>query len=301
MKRFRYWLAIAAFSALAQQDSSNAQTIPNAGFEAWVAGNPTGWSTTNDPPTFLNVTQSTEVHSGSSAARGEVTQIAPGFGFPPALLTEPAFTMNSRPGALHGWYKASLATGDFFHVVVALMKADSGIGGGAFNTTTSTNAYQEFVVNIGYISGETPDSAIVSIQLSGTSGLATIGSYYIVDDLAWGAASAVGSSDNTSPDRFALEQNYPNPFNPSTTITYQLPAQGGVDGKAASSVRLVVYDMLGREVAVLVDAKQSPGTHEVKWNASGAASGVYLYRLSAYAEGSQTPSFVQTKLMTLIR
>lgn len=75
------------------------------------------------------------------------------------------------------------------------------------------------------------------------------------------------------PTQFSLKQNYPNPFNPSTTIKYELPNSTGV--------RLSVYDMLGREVSVLVDDRRDAGVHEVKFDRSGRASGVYLYRLTA--------------------
>ncbi|MGH7454677.1 MAG: T9SS type A sorting domain-containing protein, partial [bacterium] len=82
------------------------------------------------------------------------------------------------------------------------------------------------------------------------------------------------------PDGFWLQQNYPNPFNPSTTISYNLPI--------GSEVKLVVYDVFGREVATLVEAKQSAGTHEVTFDASKLSSGFYLYTLRA-------GSFVTTK------
>jgi len=301
MKQLCYRLAVAVFFALAFHSTSNAQAIPNGGFETWAGADPAGWSTTNDDPLFVNVTKSTDAHSGSAAVRGEVKSIGSGFSFPPGLLTEPAFALNSRPAAIQGWYKTSLLGGDVVYIVVAITKADTAIGGTGITINTSSSVYQQFSSNIVVLSEETPDSAVISVQISGSAGLPNVGSYFILDDLAWGAATAVGSSDNTLPDRFALEQNYPNPFNPTTTIKYQLPAQGGVDGNAANNVRLVVYDMLGRAVAVLVDAKQGPGNYEAKWNASGAASGVYLYRLNVYSGGSQAPSFVQSKLMTLVR
>ncbi|MFZ4621615.1 MAG: aryl-sulfate sulfotransferase [Bacteroidota bacterium] len=72
---------------------------------------------------------------------------------------------------------------------------------------------------------------------------------------------------------FTLDQNYPNPFNPSTTIQYTLAGN--------SMVRLAVYDLLGREAAVLVNSRESAGTHSVEWNAEQFPSGVYFYRLSA--------------------
>lgn len=75
------------------------------------------------------------------------------------------------------------------------------------------------------------------------------------------------------PQQFSLEQNFPNPFNPSTNIKYEIPSTG--------HVALRVFDMLGREVAALVNEQKQPGTYTVEWDASGMASGVYLYRLHA--------------------
>jgi hypothetical protein len=85
---------------------------------------------------------------------------------------------------------------------------------------------------------------------------------------------------------YELEQNYPNPFNPATQIRYTL--------EQASNVTLRVYDMLGREVATLINENQNAGRHVVDFNASNFASGVYLYRL-------QAGSFVQVKKMILMK
>ncbi|MFN2373286.1 MAG: T9SS type A sorting domain-containing protein, partial [Cyclonatronaceae bacterium] len=68
-------------------------------------------------------------------------------------------------------------------------------------------------------------------------------------------------------------QNYPNPFNPSTNIKYALPE--------AASVSLVIYDLLGRRVAVLVNEEKTAGWNEMSWNTRGLASGTYFYRLQA--------------------
>ena len=93
--------------------------------------------------------------------------------------------------------------------------------------------------------------------------------------------------ENSSlPDEFSLSQNYPNPFNPSTSIEFQLPVK--------SFVSLVVYDVLGNEVATLFKEEKPAGFYEVNFNANNLVSGVYIYRL-------QANSFIETKKMILLR
>jgi Zn-dependent metalloprotease len=107
--------------------------------------------------------------------------------------------------------------------------------------------------------------------------------------------TAVGESAPTVPMTARLEQNYPNPFNPTTRIAYVLPARAGSALRVAGSdVRLAIYDVLGREVAVLVDEVQAPGRHEVTFDAGRLASGVYFYKL-------QAGDFVSTKRMILMK
>jgi hypothetical protein len=98
--------------------------------------------------------------------------------------------------------------------------------------------------------------------------------------------SVSGVSDESLPRAFALEQNYPNPFNPTTAVRYQLPVAGWV--------RLIVYDVLGREVLVLMDERKEPGTYTATWDATGMASGVYIYRLRA-GEYSESRKMVLAK------
>jgi hypothetical protein len=92
--------------------------------------------------------------------------------------------------------------------------------------------------------------------------------------------------DFTVPVQFELKQNYPNPFNPTTTISWQSPV--------GSHQTLKVYDVLGNEVATLVNEYREAGRYEVTFDASNLASGMYLYRL-------QSGSFVETKKMILIK
>ena len=88
------------------------------------------------------------------------------------------------------------------------------------------------------------------------------------------------------PQQFSLGQNYPNPFNPSTTIKYELPK--------ATRVNLSVFDILGREVSVLVNERMDAGVYEVKFDGSNLASGVYFYRL-------QAGDFVQSKRLLILK
>ena len=101
-----------------------------------------------------------------------------------------------------------------------------------------------------------------------------------------------------------LYQNFPNPFNPKTGIRFSVPTQsgrdlvstGGRDGQVlgVSDVKIAVFDLLGREVAVLVNEQKQPGTYEVTFDGSGMPSGVYFYRL-------QAGSFAETRKMQLVK
>jgi len=93
-------------------------------------------------------------------------------------------------------------------------------------------------------------------------------------------------ADETVPDQFDLRQNFPNPLNPSTTISFNIPQQ--------SHVKLVVYDVLGREVRTLVDEEKAPGRYTVDFDASNFPSGVYLYRMVA-------GNFTQVRKMVLVK
>jgi hypothetical protein len=98
--------------------------------------------------------------------------------------------------------------------------------------------------------------------------------------------TGVSADNNSIIKGYSLSQNYPNPFNPNTTISYQLPTQ--------SHVTLRVFDVLGREVAVLVNGIEQPGYKSVNFNAKGLASGVYLYSL-------QTDRYLANKTLLLLK
>jgi hypothetical protein len=104
--------------------------------------------------------------------------------------------------------------------------------------------------------------------------------------------SGMSPEDGGIPREFALEQNYPNPFNPSTSISYGLPVR--------SAVRLAVFDVLGREIAVLVQGEQAAGRYRVSWQPQ-LASGVYLCRIDARPVGDARGRFVEERKMILVR
>jgi hypothetical protein len=111
-----------------------------------------------------------------------------------------------------------------------------------------------------------------------------VGSGFLVDSLVGRMVTKV-IDQGMIPRAYALMQNFPNPFNPTTTIRYDLPR--------ATNVSLKVYDLLGREIAMLAQGSSQPGSYQIQWNAN-VASGIYFYRL-------QTEEFVQTKKMILLR
>jgi uncharacterized delta-60 repeat protein len=93
------------------------------------------------------------------------------------------------------------------------------------------------------------------------------------------------------PQKFYLYQNYPNPFNPNTKIKFDIPPSKGARGM---TTRLGIYDILGREVTVLVNEQLKPGTYETQWDGSNYPSGVYFYQLSA-------GDYIETRKMLLIK
>jgi hypothetical protein len=111
---------------------------------------------------------------------------------------------------------------------------------------------------------------------------------FIIDGIIYGDTTLTDIDDNTLalPTEFILSQNYPNPFNPITKISWQSPV--------SSHQTLKVYDVLGNEVATLVNEYRNAGSSEVDFNASKLSNGIYFYRLTA-------GSFVQTKKMILIK
>ena len=155
-------------------------------------------------------------------------------------------------------------------------------GSGVLEYNLATNEWDDLGL------GDTP---ILAFGIHPTTGTLIIGTDGGGLYLAHGAVTSTDVEDEfeggvTLPTDFALEQNYPNPFNPSTTIPFALPQQ--------TRVHLGIYDLLGREVAVLIDGDLPAGHHRVVFEAGDLASGTYLIRFS-------TPAKVETKTLVLLK
>jgi hypothetical protein len=98
---------------------------------------------------------------------------------------------------------------------------------------------------------------------------------------------------NLIPKEFVLYQNYPNPFNPTTKINWQSPV--------GSHQTLKVYDVLGNEVATLVDEYREAGVYEVKFDAGKISSGIYFYRITIHSDKLRAGVLTETKKMTLLK
>ena len=120
----------------------------------------------------------------------------------------------------------------------------------------------------------------------------TARAFEIAKNAGWTDKITDVAENNSLSKSFKLAINYPNPFNPSTVISYSIP--NVASDFSLSKVTLKIYDILGREVATLVNQKQKPGTYEINFNANYLSSGVYFYKLTA-------GNLVETKKMILLR
>lgn len=281
-------VAIAAWSHLAVAQ------IPNPGFEQWTAGNPDGWFTNNIPTFAVPVTQSSTRHSGSFSAQAEVVS-APGFPFYPPVLSS-VFPVSQRHATLTFWVEFTSVGGDGAGVAVWLYNNQTQIALGVGETFES-NPWELVTIPIDYFSTEIPDSCYIYFFVTGDSlgGDPHVGSVARVDDLAFSGVVSVQGTDR-EPLAFKLGQNYPNPFNPSTEIEFEIADYSTKDGSTSDGglVSLKVFDLLGREVATIVNERMSPGRHTRSFKADGLPSGVYFYRLTA---GGQSVS----KRMVLLK
>ncbi len=118
------------------------------------------------------------------------------------------------------------------------------------------------------------------------------GQFVYSDTLSVSVVTGIKRIRNKFPSNFSVSQNYPNPFNPTTEIKYSLPL--------SSTVNLKLFNILGRQVKVLVNGIQRAGYYKCQWNAENLASGVYIYVLNANSTDGQT-KYQSVKKMVLLK
>jgi|WetSurMetagenome_2_1015567.scaffolds.fasta_scaffold04925_9 hypothetical protein len=153
----------------------------------------------------------------------------------------------------------------------------------SFLTTVNwtTNQYIDYSINY---AGGGPALAEYKVRAHDING--NYSNYTNVESVQYGDAYKFGTGNIESTTNYKLEQNYPNPFNPETFINYQIKENGFVS--------LKVYDLIGQEVANLVDEVQSPGQYSISFDGSNLPSGIYIYSL-------RVNEFVQYIKMTLLK
>ena len=210
--------------------------------------------------------------------------------YSPIIQTGPGargFAVSVRHAMVTGYYKFFPTGGDRLGLNFGMKSGGNFIAIGAQAITAVTSSWTQFAVTFNYSSPAIPDTCILQISIVGpiTGNDYHIGSYFQVDDLAFVGTDGVAAA-GSQPVAYALEQNYPNPFNPVTNIQFTIVHR---------QLTIVnVYDMLGREVATLVNEVKEPGTYTVQFDGSNLASGLYFYRLTA-------GSYLATHKMILMR
>lgn len=272
--------------------STTFSQIPNAGFEQWTNGNPQNWSTTNYPGLWTTITASSNSHTGSYAAAGQVVE-AFGDTIIPVLWAGDSFQgfpVSQQYGALNGYYQFSPVGFDVIFIDVIMYKNSFPVGYGGIIINDSINYYQPFQVPIEYFSPDIPDMCYLTVSIDDTSYYSLVhpGSAFLIDDLSFSEATGIDTRDNKDlPTKYSLVQNYPNPFNASTNIKFNIPN--------SSIVSLIIYNNLGQELARLIDRENlNPGQYSLHWDANDQPSGLYLYSLL-------TENQKLTKKMVLIK
>jgi len=202
------------FCALIFMQVGNAQ-IPNQGFENWTGTEPDGWVTSNvSLVSVFPVTQTTDAHSGSYALRGDVIPFPfTATPYSPIIQTGPGargFAVSVRHAMVTGYYKFFPTGGDRLGLNFGMKSGGNFIAIGAQAITAVTSSWTQFAVTFNYSSPAIPDTCILQISIVGpiTGNDYHIGSYFLVDDLAFVGTDGVAAA-GSQPVAYALEQNYP--------------------------------------------------------------------------------------------
>jgi len=152
----------------------------------------------------------------------------------------------------------------------------------------SVNGGQTWVL---YNNSFTPSRNVIGLSMDQARGDTVIAATRDAVYKVWGSYVGIEKISSVIPESFSLHQNYPNPFNPATKIKFDIPSVGQ---RHAFDTRLIIYDILGKEVATLVNEQLQPGIYSVEFNAANYPSGIYYYKL-------ESGTLIETKKMILIK
>ncbi|MFC2103651.1 FG-GAP-like repeat-containing protein, partial [Bacteroidota bacterium] len=236
-----------------------------------------------------------------SSAYVNVNLLNTGFTFVPGTITLACFQYNERHNGVYGDVASTIPV----ELTSFTASVDNNVVQLNWSTASETNN-QGFEVqrknsagdfsSIGFISGKGTTSEEQSYQYTDTN-LEDGKYFYRLKQVDYNGSfeySEIVEADvNLSPRKFSLNQNYPNPFNPGTRIVFTIPA-GNLQNKSSVLATLKVFDVLGNEVATLLNEEMEAGSHEIIFDATGLTSGIYFYQL-------RSGDFISTKKMTLLR
>jgi hypothetical protein len=266
----------------------SAQLLNNS-FENWENGEAVNWLS-NDISGDM-VSQSTDAVNGNSSVKLQIGDFA-GSGLPVFIISSDldgnGHPVNQKYQTLKGYYKLSATGNDQLWISAVMALNDSTtLGGGMIYLNENKTEWTEFSIPILYDENSPdPQMLYVTIFLLDTAeGTGNVGSFALIDDLRLENTTSVDESIDKIAD-FKLDQNYPNPFNPSTKISWSTSSAGWNT--------LKVYNVLGNQIAKLVDEYRPAGSYNINFDAKGLPSGIYFYSL-------EIGNNIQTRKMILIQ
>ena len=250
---------------------TQAQNVPNGGFESWTSGNPDNWFTTNITGFATPITQETPSYAGTYAARGTVVTSIAG-PVPPLIastdMSGNGFAVTQAYATLSFYYKVNVAGTAAFIAAVTMNDAGGnavGIGGAFYSGNVSS--YTPASIPI-YYSGSNPVECIITFQITDTtSAPLSLGNYFVVDEVGLSGLASV--NENVS--AISIANVYPNPANHSASVQYHLASK--------SDVQIQVLNALGKTVREMTLPEQSAGKHETDFDISAIPAGFYLVRM----------------------
>jgi Secretion system C-terminal sorting domain len=272
----RMWINGSDSNGVALCQSTETQDYASAASDG-AAGAIVTWDDDRDNIYAQRISGAGALLWGSSAAT-----VASSVNFAPQSY--PELTSDGSGGAILAWEDNRNNGSDLTDVYAQRINSDGQAQWTANGVAVSTAKHEQ--ANPTLVSNGNSGAIILWTDWRNYSNNNSGGDLYVQLVSGGGSLSSVRTSSSQNPVAYALSQNYPNPFNPATMIQFSV-AHAGV-------VTLKVYDMLGREVATLVNQQLAPSTYSVTWNASNFASGVYFYRL-------QAGNFVEIKKLMLMK